>query len=112
MQTAAKSYFLERHKPLLSGTFTLRGAGTAAHNEYGFSAGYAQTGASTFALVNRWEPGQWVEVTSAELGLSGFYRVEAVDWSLEPGAFLQVITITFNRRPQNGLTNLVSAGGA
>jgi hypothetical protein len=112
MQTAAKSYFLERHKPLLSGSFTLRGAGTAAHNEYGFSAGYAQTGASTFALVNRWEPGQWVEVTSAELGLSGFYRVEAVDWSLEPGAFLQVITITFNRRPQNGLTNLVSAGGA
>jgi hypothetical protein len=112
MQTAAKSYFLERHKPLLSGTFTLRGAGTAAHNEYGFSAGYAQTGASTFALVNRWEPGQWVEVTSAELGLSGFYRVEAVEWSLEPGAFLQVITITFNRRPQNGLTNLVAAGGA
>jgi hypothetical protein len=112
MQTAAKSYFLERHKPLLSGTFTLRGAGTAAHNEYGFSAGYAQTGASTFALVNRWEPGQWVEVTSAELGLTGFYRVEAVEWSLEPGAFLQVITITFNRRPQNGLTNLVAAGGA
>ena len=112
MQTAAKSYFLERHKPLLSGTFTLRGAGTAAHNEYGFSAGYAQTGASTFALVNRWEPGQWVEVTSAELGLSGFYRVEGVEWSLEPGAFLQVITITFNRRPQNGLTNLVAAGGA
>lgn len=112
MQTAAKSYFLERHKPLLSGTFTLRGAGTAAHNQYGFSAGYAQTGASTFALVNRWEPGQWVEVTSAELGLSGLYRVEAVDWSLEPGAFLQVITITFNRRPQNGLTSLVAAGGA
>ena len=55
---AAAAYFIERYKPMLSGSFTLRGAGTAAHNQYGFSAGYAQTGVSTFALVSRWEPGQ------------------------------------------------------
>ena len=105
---AASFYFLERHKPLLSGRFTLRGAGTQSFNANGFSAGYAQTGAATFALVSGWKPGQWVDVTSAELGLSGLYRVEQVDWTLESGSFMQVITITFNRRPQNFLTDIVA----
>ena len=105
---AASFYFLERHKPLLSGNFTLRGAGTQAFNANGFGAGYAQTGAATFALVSGWKPGQWVDVTSDELGLSGLYRVEQVDWTLEAGSFMQVITITFNRRPQNFLTDIVA----
>ena len=104
---AAKYYFLDRHKPLLSGQFTLRGSGTQAFNVNGFSAGYAQTGAATFALVNSWQPGQWVDVTSAELGLSGLYRVEQVDWSLEPGSYNQIITITFNRRLQSDLTSIL-----
>jgi hypothetical protein len=105
---AAAAYFIERYKPMLSGSFTLRGAGTAAHNQYGFSAGYAQTGASSFALVSRWEPGQWVEITAAGLGLSGFYRVEQVDWSLEPGSYTQIITITFNRRNPSDLASLIA----
>lgn len=105
---AAAAYFIERHKPMLSGSFTLRGAGTAAHNQYGFSAGYAQTGVSTFALVSRWEPGQYVEITAAGLGLSGLYRVEQVDWSLEPGSYTQIITVTFNRRNPSDLASLIA----
>jgi hypothetical protein len=105
---AAAAYFIERHKPMLSGSFTLRGAGTAAHNNLGFSAGYAQTGASSFALVSRWEPGQWVEITAAGLGLSGYYRVEQVNWSLEPGSYTQIITITFNRRNPSDLASLIA----
>ena len=108
---AAKSFFLEAHKPMLSIEFTLRGAGTAAHNNLGFNAGYAQTGASTFALVNSWQPGQWVDITCAELGLSGLYRVEVVDWGLERGSFLQVITVTANRRPTGSLTQLLQKKG-
>jgi len=108
VKRAAAAYFIERYKPMLSGQFTLRGAGTAAHNLNGFSAGYAQTGASTFALVSRWEPGQWVEITAAGLGLSGLYRVEQVDWSLEPGSYTQIITVTFNRRNPSDLASLIA----
>ncbi len=100
---AANSFFAQAHPTLLSGFVTLRGAGTATHNQYGFNAGYAQTGASTFALVNSWQPGQWVDITCAELGLSGLYRIEQVDWRLEPGSFTQIITITFSHKPQYGL---------
>jgi hypothetical protein len=100
-----RSFFLQAHPPLLSGQVTLRGAGTAAHNQYGFNAGYAQTGASTFALVNRWEPGQWVDITCAELGLSGLFRIEQVDWTLERGSFTQIITLIFSYKPQFALTN-------
>lgn len=100
---AAKSFFAQANPTLLSGFATLRGAGTAAHNQYGFNSGYAQTGASTFALVNSWQPGQWVDITCAELGLTGLYRIEQVDWTLEPGSFTQIITITFSHKPQYGL---------
>lgn len=102
---AARSFFLQAHPPLLTGQFVLRGAGTASHNQYGFSAGYAQSGTATYALVKRWEPGQWVDITSAELGLSGLYRVEQVDWTLERGSFTQIITVTFSYKPQNTLSN-------
>ena len=108
MQGAAAAYFTERHKPLLSGSFELRGAGTAAWNQYGFASGYAQTGASTFALVSGWQPGQWVEVTCAGLGLSGLYRVEQVDWALEPGSYIQRVTITFNRKNPSDLATIVA----
>lgn len=108
IKQAAGAWFLERHKPLLSGQFTLRGAGTQSFNQYGFSAGYAQTGASTFALVSRWEPGQWVEITSASLGLSGLYRVEQVEWALEPGSYQQIITVYFNRKNPSDLASLIA----
>ena len=102
---AGLSFFLQPHQPLLTGVAVIRGAGTAAHNQYGFSAGYAQTGASTFALVKRWEPGQWMSVTCAELGLSGLYRIEQVDWTLERGSFTQIITLTFSFKPQSSLSS-------
>ena len=102
---AGLSFFLQPHQPLLTGVAVIRGAGTAAHNEYGFSAGYAQTGPSTFALVKRWEPGQWMDVTCAELGLSGLYRIEQVDWTLERGSFTQIITLTFSFKPQSSLSS-------
>lgn len=104
---AARSYFLEQHTPLQSITFTLRGAGKAAHNNLGFSAGYYQTGASTFALQKRWEPGQWCSIECSELSLTGLYRVEQVNWGLTPGSFTQEITITANRRNPNSLTDIV-----
>ena len=98
---ASKAFFLDRHKPLLTGEFELYGVGTAAFNQYGFMGGYAQTGVSSFALVPRWEPGQYVEVTCSQLGLSGMYRVEQVDWSLDSGSFTQRIKITFNAKSPN-----------
>jgi hypothetical protein len=108
----SRAFFLERHKPVLSGSFTLRGSGTQSFNQYGFNSGYAQTGVSTFALVEGWKPGQWVEITCAELALSGKYRVEQVDWALEPGSFTSVVRITFNRKPVSTLTRMLNAGGA
>jgi len=108
MQGAAAAYFTERHKPLLSGQFELRGAGTAAWNQYGFASGYAQTGVSSYALVSGWKPGQWVEVTSAGLGLSGLYRVEQVDWGLEPGSYIQRVLVTFNRKNPSDLATIIA----
>jgi hypothetical protein len=108
ISTAAAAWFLERHKPLLSGQFTLRGAGTASFNQYGFTSGYAQTGTASYSLVNRWEPGQWVEVNSVSLGLSGLYRVEQVEWSLEPASYLQTVTVYFNRKNPSDLASLIA----
>lgn len=109
--TVAKSFFLERHAPVLSITAEIRGAGTASWNNLGFSAGYYQTGASTYALRSRWEPGQYVEIQAAELSLSGLFRVESVEWSLEASSYQQVIKITANRRPATSLTSLITKAG-
>ena len=107
----SRAFFLERHKPVLSGSFTVRGLGTQAFNEYGYTSGYAQTGASTFALVSGWAPAQYVDISCGELGLSGKYRIEQVDWEFEQGSFASVVTVTFNRRPPNLLTSMMNAGG-
>lgn len=108
IKQAAAAWFLERHKPLLSGSFTLRGAGTASFNSLGFSAGYAQTGTASYALVSRWEPGQWCEVVSASLGLSGLFRVEQVQWGLEEGSYTQIIQVSFNRKSVSDLASLIA----
>jgi hypothetical protein len=92
----------------MSGYFELRGAGTAAHNTSGFLEGYAQTGASTFALTS-WAPGQWVDITAAGLGLSGLYRVEEVSLSFEPASYTQVIGVTFNRKSATDLAAIIAA---
>jgi hypothetical protein len=62
---------------------------------------------TSLQLIPRWEPGQWVDIAAPELGLSGLYRIEQVDWSLEPGSFQQIITVMFNRRPTKTLTKLL-----
>ena len=179
---AAAAWFSERSRPMLSGQLEVRGAGTAAWNSLGFSAGYAQSaftlatanrtastvtittssahllatantvvisgitgaagtsmngtatitvtsgtaftytstgtaGAGTitsatgygYRLVSGWSPGQFVEVASTPLGLSGLYRVEQVNWSLEPGGtYLQRIQILFNRKNPNDLAQLIA----
>ena len=109
IERAAKSYFLEGRLPMLSGQFTLRGAGTAAWNANGFVSGYAQTGTATYSLVDSWQPGQWVEVNSASLNLSGLYRVEQVDLSFEPGSYVAIVTVSFNRKNPNDLSRLIAA---
>lgn len=95
---------------------SMNGTGTATVlSQYAFtypSAGTNGTAGGTASvssvgLVPRWEPGQWVDVSSSGLGLSGLYRVEQVDWSLESGSFQQIITVTFNRRPSKLLTKLL-----
>ena len=108
IQQAAAAWFRERKAPMMSGYFELRGAGTAAHNTSGFLEGYAQTGASTFALTS-WAPGQWVDITAAGLGLSGLYRVEEVSLSFEPASYTQVIGVTFNRKSATDLAAIIAA---
>ena len=179
---AAVAWFAEQHKPMISGSFELRGAGTASWNSLGFSSGYAQsaftigsasrtgsvvtvtttaahqllagntiviagitstagtsmngtftigtvangttlnyTAAGTagagsvsaatafgYRLVSGWYVGQFVEVTSPGLSLSGKYRVEEVAWSLEPGSYVQRIQISFNRKNPNDLSQLIA----
>ena len=107
LQRAAVAWFTERHKPLLSGSFELRGAGTAAWNSNGFTSGYAQTGTASYSLVSGWKPGQWVEIDSA-LVASGLYRVEEVSWGLEPGSYVQRVSVTFNRKNPTDLASLIA----
>lgn len=106
----AKSYFLERRGPLTIGRFKLTGAGTQSFNQYGFISGYRQTGASSFSLVSSWAPGQAVSITAPELGLAGLFSVEEVTITFEPGSYIAVIEIGFNRRSPSTLTAALRAG--
>ena len=108
VSVAAGAWFKERHQPLLSGSLELRGAGTAAHNSFGFLEGYYQSGTATFALT-AWAPGQFVDITAAGLGLSGLYRVEEVSLSFEPASYTQVIGVTFNRKSATDLAAIIAA---
>jgi len=74
----------------------------------GTATGTATVTATT--LVPRWEPGQWVDIQAPELGLGTIYRIEQVEWALEPGSFQQVINVTFNRKPGKTLTKLIREG--
>ena len=42
------------------------------------------------------------------LGINGMFRVEQVDWSLEPGSYIQRVTITFNRKNPSDLATIVA----
>jgi hypothetical protein len=87
-----------------SGTaFTYTSAGSAGAGTITSATGYG------YRLVSGWAPNQWVEVSSVPLGLSGLYRVEQVNWSLEPGGtYLQRIQILFNRKNPNDLAQLIA----
>ena len=87
-----------------SGTvFTYTSAGSAGTATLTGATGYG------YALVTGWTPGQWVEVASQPLGLSGIYRVEQVNWSLEPGGtYLQHLQILFNRKNPDDLSRLIA----
>ena len=81
------------------------------------SAGTAGSGTVTAAtafgakLVNKWEPGQWVDIAAPEIGLNGIYRVERVDMAFEPGSFTQRITLTINRTPTRTLSAILKKRG-
>lgn len=109
IQRAAAAYFTERHKPAVTINFELRGTGKAAWNQYGFTSGYAQTGASTFALVSGWRVGQWCEIVADGLGLNGLFRVEQVNWALEPGTYIQRVQIVANRKNPTDLATLIAS---
>jgi len=100
-----------RAAPQRSITFSVRGADTT-NNPYGFVKGYRQTGASTYALQDGWEAGQYVEINDATtiggnsvniLGLGGLYRIESLTMSFEPGSMIRQYDMTCERVPRNPL---------
>lgn len=96
----------------MNGSFTITVTSTTAFTYT--AAGTAGSGTVTAAtaygakLVSRWEPGQWVDVAAPQIGLSGLYRVEQVDWGLYPGSFTQRLAITINRTPTRSMTKILA----
>jgi hypothetical protein len=92
----------------MNGTFTCTVTTTTAftYTAAGTAGSGTVTAATAFGakLVSKWEPGQWVDVAAPELGLSGLYRVEQVDFEFFPGSFYQIYTITINRAPTRTMT--------
>lgn len=99
----------------MNGTFTCTVTSTTAftYTAAGTAGSGTVTAATAFGakLVKKWEPGQWVDVSAPELGLSGLYRVEQVDTTFEPGSFDQRIGITINRTPTRNLVALLNKRG-
>lgn len=112
----AKRYFgtdtyPNRAAPQRSINFTVRGA-NPTNNPYGYVKGYRRTGASTYALQDGWEAGQYVEINDATtiggnsvnvLGLGGLYRIETLTMSFEAGSMIRVYDITCERVPASPL---------
>jgi hypothetical protein len=91
-----------RAAPQRSITFSVRGADTT-NNPYGFVKGYRQTGASTYALQDGWEAGQYVSIVASGLDLNGLYRIESLTMSFEPGSMIRQYDMTCERVPRNPL---------
>lgn len=91
-----------RAAPQRTITFSVRGADTT-NNPYGFAKGYKQTGASTYALQDGWEAGQYVSIVASGLDLNGLYRIESLSMTFEPGSMIRVFDITCERVPKNPL---------
>ena len=113
----AKAYFGSFNAPTRTITFTIRGSGSQPWNAYGYAAGWAQTGPTTYAFVDRWDPGQWVRIVAPELGLTydganpelSLYRVERVEMSFSGASMGREFRITCERRPRGLLSRYVSA---
>lgn len=63
LKRAAIAFYIERHKPLLSGSFRLTGAGTASFNSLGFLQGYGAQDAGS--IVSAVRVGSEVTITTA-----------------------------------------------
>jgi hypothetical protein len=109
LDNAATAYFATRRAPVQSIRFSVRGAGTATGQTYGYSGGTAQAGTASYVYVDRWAPGQYVEIEAPGLGLDGIYRVEEVSMTFEPGSLIRKWDITCQRRPR-GLASLYLIG--
>lgn len=95
IQRLTKATFQARALPVRTVNFTLAGSDlsqTASPDwTYGYTQGYAQTGASTWTLVKAWLPNQYVKLTSSALDLSGtILRIASVTMSFESDSTYQV----------------------
>lgn len=109
LDNAATAYFATRRAPVQSIKFVVRGAGTATGQTYGYQGGTAQIGTASYAYVDRWAPGQYVDLEAPGMGLDGIYRVEEVAMSFESGSLVRRWEITCVRRPR-GLASLYLIG--
>tara|TARA_R110000868_G_scaffold22336_4_gene91511 strand:- start:1263 stop:3686 length:2424 start_codon:yes stop_codon:yes gene_type:complete len=81
--------------------FTYTSAGTAGNGTVTSATGYAYA-------KTPWAPGQWVDITAPGLGLSGKYRVEQVGLGFEPGSYIQIVGVTFNRKSPADLAAIIA----
>lgn len=112
LTNAAKAWFGRRRAPIQTISFSVRGAGTATGQSYGFAQGTAQSGTASYTLVDRWAPGQWVQIYAPGLGLTSstdLFRIEEVSMSFETGSLIRKFQITCDRR-QRGLASQLIIG--
>lgn len=110
LNNAAKAWFGRRRAPIQTISFSVRGAGTAAGQTYGFAQGTAQSGTASYALVDRWAPGQWVQIYAPGLGLystTDLFRIEEVAMSFETGSLIRKFEVTCDRRPRGKASQLI-----
>jgi hypothetical protein len=102
----ARATMQTRGKPVRTVNFTVAGSDLAQTSSpdwsYGYTQGYAQTGASTWTLTKAWLPNQYVKLTASALDLSAtILRIASVTMSFESGSTYQVrydIEAEFRRR--------------
>lgn len=95
IQRLTKATFQARALPIRTVNFTLAGSDLGQTSSpdwsYGYTQGYAQTGASTWSLVKAWLPNQYVKLTSSALDLSStILRVASVTMTFESDSTYQV----------------------
>jgi hypothetical protein len=62
---------------------------------------------STYGTATAWEPGQFMRLTSAGLGLAGMYRIEQVTMGFEDNSFIRKYDLTLERRRRGALSQQV-----